>query len=446
MRRQRPAASRAPGTARARESRPACAASGAQREVATRRLSSTVSSGSSRRPSGTTATPAWRMRSGRRPVRSRSSSVHRAAGGAQHSADREHEARLAGAVGPQQRRHLARRDVQRNTVHDRRARRARRSGLEAQHGRRPPRKAVDGRAHRLRAQVGLARLARRAAPRRSGPAAISLPKSSTAVVLAAGGDQAHVVVDEDHQRARVLGDARITRPRCSVSSSGRPAAGSSSSTTRGRPTTARAISTSRRSRAPRVATLRRGVDLQADERQRVSTSVARASPRAALARVLVRQRDVVGDRELLDRLLGLERAPQAPARAPVVRPWRSRSSPNACTLPLGGPHEAAQHVEERGLAGAVGPDQPARARVEGDRHAVEWRDAAEAHGQVGDLDHRALLRAARAPGDESRRAAVPGAPGPWAPAREAARRRQQHLQHADAEEDGQQIRAAAPSR
>ena len=41
--------------------------------VATVRFSSTVSSGNNRRPSGTTATPAWRIRSGRRPTSSRPS-------------------------------------------------------------------------------------------------------------------------------------------------------------------------------------------------------------------------------------------------------------------------------------------------------------------------------------------------------------------------------------
>ena len=46
----------------------------------------------------------------------------------------------------------------------------------------------------------------------------------------------------------------ITSVMWPVSSSGRPAAGSSRSTSRGLPTTARAISTSRRSRAPSVPT------------------------------------------------------------------------------------------------------------------------------------------------------------------------------------------------
>ena len=83
-------------------------------------LSSTVSSGSSRRPSGTIASPAWRIFSGRRPASSRPSSVTDPPSGLQHAADREHEARLAGAVRPEQRRDLARvRSSSETLVHDR---------------------------------------------------------------------------------------------------------------------------------------------------------------------------------------------------------------------------------------------------------------------------------------------------------------------------------------
>ena len=62
-----------------------------------------------------------------------------------------------------------------------------------------------------------------------------------------------------------------------------------------------------------------GVDVaQPDEVERGEHVVA-ARRAGAQARVLVRERDVRRDRQLLDRLLGLERAPQAPARAAVVR-------------------------------------------------------------------------------------------------------------------------------
>ena len=73
-RRRRSSASRARGRARARRRSRSSRPRGSSEYVATRRLSSTVSSGRSRRPSGTTATPAARTCSGRRPVRSRSPS------------------------------------------------------------------------------------------------------------------------------------------------------------------------------------------------------------------------------------------------------------------------------------------------------------------------------------------------------------------------------------
>ena len=235
----------------------------------------------------------------------------------------------------------------------------------------------------------------------------------------------------------------ITWPRCSVSSSGSPAPGSSSSTSCGLPTTARAISTSRRSRAPSVPTLTSGSTSSPTKLDRAEHVLA---ARGAVTRlgVLVRERHVAGDRELLDRLLGLERAPQAPARAAVVGHARAGRRRRRCTDPLGRLDEAAQHVEERRLARAVGTDQPAGARLEGQRHAVERRDAAEAHGQVADLDHDAVSLAGR-PRPKRRRIRRPRfamSRGNWYD--EAGRRGEQHLQDADAEQDREQVRRQAP--
>ena len=152
----------------------------------------------------------------------------------------------------------------------------------------------------------------------------------------------------------------ITSDRCPVSSSGSPAAGSSSSTTRSLPTTARATSTSLRSRgpSPRSRALRR--------RLRPTNAIAPAvlaARRALRPRVLVDHRHVVEDRQLLDRHLGLERPPQPPARAAEVGHLQQ-------VLAEGGDRagrrldEAAEHVEERRLAGAVWADQPARSSGE----------------------------------------------------------------------------------
>ena len=78
----------------------------------------TVSSGSSRRPSGTIAMPAPRIRSGRRPAKSASSSSTLPADRLEDPADRQHQAGLAGAVGAEQRGHLAGRDLERHLAHD----------------------------------------------------------------------------------------------------------------------------------------------------------------------------------------------------------------------------------------------------------------------------------------------------------------------------------------
>src|SRR3954463_10436596 len=102
----------------------------------------------------------------------------------------------------------------------------------------------------------------------------------------------------------------------------------------------------------------------------------------------MRERDVRRDAQLLDRLLGLERAPQAPAGAAEVRHGEQIVAERADAARRGH-HEAAEDVEERRLAGAVRADQAARARLEADGHPVERRDAAEADGQVLDLDQRA---------------------------------------------------------
>src|SRR5262249_52866557 len=111
---------------------------------------------------------------------------------------------------------------------------------------------------------------------------------------------------------------------------------------------------------------------------------------AAGAGVLVDHRDVVEDRELLDRLLGLERAPEAPAGAAVVDQLQQvlAERPDRAFRGL---HEAGQDVEERRLSGAVRADPPTGAARERDAHVVDRGDPGEAHREAFDLDHAVFL-------------------------------------------------------
>ena len=237
------------------------------------------------------------------------------------------------------------------------------------------------------------------------------------------------------------GIARITSLSSAVSSSGRPAAGSSSSTSRGLPTTARATSTRRRWAAPSVPTSAYGS--MSSRRTRSRRARRRGAGAAAHLRVLVDHRDVVVHRQLLDRLLGLERAAHSPPRAAVVR-HREQVLAERRDLPLDRLDETAEHVEERRLAGAVGPDQPARPLLEGHAHAVERNDAAEADGQIGDLDQDSRSRGAA--GRLNRPPIQPGEPGDVLGhlLDDPARRRGQHLQHPDPEQDRQPVGGDAP--
>ena len=109
---------------------------------------------------------------------------------------------------------------------------------------------------------------------------------------------------------------------------------------------------------------------------------------AAQLGVLMDHGDVVVDGQILDRLLGLERAPQAPAGAAEVA-IESRSSPNALTLPEAGRTKPERTLKNVVLPAPLGPISPQVPRLERDAHAVQRRDAAEADGEPGDLDHGA---------------------------------------------------------
>ena len=148
------------------------------------------------------------------------------------------------------------------------------------------------------------------------PVAISLPKSSTAVVVQHAWTRLMSWSTRITSAPNRSGIPWITPPMCSVSSSGSPAAGSSSSTTLRRADDG--------ARDLDEAPIARAEPADLDVRRHLETDVLDGAEdvgpprRAPGSRVLVDHRDVVEHRELLDRHLGLERAPQPPARAPVV--------------------------------------------------------------------------------------------------------------------------------
>src|ERR1700733_10369168 len=72
---------------------------------------------------------------------------------------------------------------------------------------------------------------------------------------------------------------------------------------------------------------------------------------------------------------------------------RQQVYPERTDRARGGPDEAAQHVEEGGLAGAVRSDEAAGTLLEGQAHVVQRGDAAVADGQAFDFDHVVLLGA-----------------------------------------------------
>ena len=229
--------------------------------------------------------------------------------------------------------------------------------------------------------------------------------------LATRRDEAHVMVDEDHERTELLWNAPDHLGEMAGLPVGEARPSSSSITTRGRPTTARAISSSRRSRAPSPPAFDLRRHLEPDEFDRAQDGGAPGG--TSLPGVLVDHRHVVEHGELLDRLLRLEGAPQAPAGPPVVDHLEQILSEGAdrARRRL---DEAGEDVEERRLPGAVRADQAARALRERHAHVVDGRDAGEADREPFDLDH-----APRTPSVTAWRGAARASPGPSAPGRPA---------------------------
>ena len=161
----------------------------------------------------------------------------------------------------------------------------------------------------------------------------------------------------------------------------RPATGSSSSRTRGSAASARAISRRRRSARPSVPARRVAPILEAREGEQLGDAgggpgaLAGVTPapgerveQAGAGADVEPGRHVAGDAELAEGPRGLEGAGHAEGRHPAGSEPRRRDA--ADLDPAGrGSHQAADHVEQRALSGAVRADeadQLARVHLEAD--------------------------------------------------------------------------------
>src|ERR1700722_14379632 len=358
-------------SARARPSAAACLDSV---YVATLMLSSTDRSGSSRRPSGTIATPAARIFSGRLPASSRPSTVTDPGRGRITPPTARTRDDLPAPFGPS-----SAVTCPAGTLMD--------TSLTTG---RPPRSTVMSvsssdddirESHLRRAKVGahhvLVPQYRRGRPRCDQLAEVEHRRGR-----ADRRDQRHVVIDEDGERPGLLryppdhrGQVRgllVGEARGGLVEQDQP---------RFAGDRAGDLDQAALARGER-ADLRPRRDAAADELDRgehVVTAGRAAQPG-------VDHRHVVVDGQVGDRLLGLEGAAHPPAGAAEMR------HPQQVLVERGDgagrrADEPGQHVEERGLAGAVRADQPAHAVGERQAHPVERGDAAVPDGEVLDLDH-----------------------------------------------------------
>ncbi len=157
---------------------PSRASARASEYVATRRFSSTVSYGQQPTSLGDDRDATRADVSGRRRVDVLVVEHHAACHSVRSTAgDGKDESRFAGAVRAEQRGHLTRRDLEGDVGDERDARRGRRETPSMRSGAVRRRSQVV-----LGAEVGAHHVSRRRSTSAVGPEAISLPKSSTAVV------------------------------------------------------------------------------------------------------------------------------------------------------------------------------------------------------------------------------------------------------------------------
>ena len=204
--------------------------------------------------------------------------------------------------------------------------------------------------------------------------------------------------------------ARTRRPSSSRSPAESPPAGSSSSSSSGSETSARASATrfwtpngsvpGRRSATS--ATPSSPSASSARSRSRRSSRSERGSPSSAdsdpgARRALGADHDVLDRGQAREQPDALQRARDAQA-GQVVRVDAGEGRPAPAHRAARGPHEAADHVEQRGLAGPVGADHAddlAACHVE--RDVVERGEAAEAHAHLLDPQRDLAVRAHIAP-------------------------------------------------
>ena len=331
--------------------------------AATRRLSETERLRRTRCPSGTVATPWARTCSGSSPPRSVLPMRTVPARAGRRPASASTRLDLPAPFGPEERRDLAAGHGQRHASQDVTAAAGHREVLHHEGVRQ--RHVLGLRAHPTSSVPRYARLTTRVLEDVGGGSVGDQPAEVEDRQVAAHVlDQVHVVVDEHHDRVRRIrqrpgsgapGASRRPRPdRRPARRAARAAAV---------PTIARAISSSRRSSMLSMPAGR-------SRSRRPTASSTRSTSSAGRADVLDDELHVVPDRQRQHELLLLERPAQAPAGPPV---WCEPVDPLACERdgPRGGLDEAAQHVEHRGLAGAVGADEPGDTRGHVERHVVQ---------------------------------------------------------------------------
>ena len=272
--------------------------------LATRRLSRTESRVSTWWPSGTAAIAGAADAVGRQAGQRRAVERHAAGGGRQEAGERGDQRALAGAVRSEEGEDAAALEAEAHLVEHRLARRA------------PPRgpRPRGGSCRRLQAEPGGAHRWAGAAPRRWGRRR-SRPKSRTR----SSRRRAAISPTSWSTRTTIApkraGISESTWRSRAASAGRRPAPGSSRRMIFGRPATALAISTIRRSKPSSSApiALARGPRPTCASAAAISADFSRR----VRSRGSSDRADVVGDGEVVDHLLGLEGAAEAPARAAV---------------------------------------------------------------------------------------------------------------------------------
>ena len=241
----------------------------------------------------------------------------------------------------------------------------------------------------------------RPAGRPAGPVAMTRPRSRTVTSSHTSSTRARSWSTR-RTAAPSSASRRRRRPRAWRPAGSRPAAGSSRSSTVGRPATARVRATSRRWALDSCD----GSRSTAPPRPPISPAHSAPPPGR-----LGRHQQVLAHGEVLEQLQRLERAAQAEAGPAVGGQPLDRPARRATMRPDGGRHEAGEGVDHRRLARPVGTDEAgdgARPQVEVD--VGHRRHRPEPHGQAPHLQSAHRAPAPTGPGPRS-----PGAGG-WPPA------------------------------